>query len=449
MKKKLWQKNELVNSEILQKVEKFTIGNDNELDMQMAKFDVLGTLAHIEMLAQVGLLEKEELPILQKELKEIYKSIENKTFEIAKGVEDIHSEVEFRLTEELGDLGKKVHSGRSRNDQVLVDLKLFSRAQIQSIVNKIIPLFNLLIEKSESNKSVLLPGYTHFQIAMISSAGLWLSAYAESLVDDLEQIYSAFKMVNKNPLGSGAGYGGSLPIDRQRTTDLLGFDTLNINAVYAQMTRGKSEKIVAAAFSNLASTLARLSMDCTLYLSQNFDFISFPNELTTGSSIMPHKKNPDVFELIRAKCNKIQSYTFQFGNITNNLASGYHRDLQIIKDDYFSMFEEMSDCLEMMLLMMSNIQFKENILDDKKYLPLFSVETVNQLVASGIPFRDAYQSVGLSIENGTYSKPELKAHTHQGSKDNLCLNEISKAFEQTIRQFPFEKINKALDKLLV
>ena len=448
MKTKLWQKTSQTASENLQKVEQFTIGNDNELDMFMAAYDVLGTLAHIEMLESVGLLQKEELSVLQTELKKLFNQIQNGQFKISEGVEDIHSEVEFQLTEKLGDLGKKVHSGRSRNDQVLVDIKMYSRARLESIVKLTNQLFEILLVKSEENKAILLPGYTHFQIAMLSSAGLWLSAYAESLTDDMELLYSAFKVVNKNPLGSGAGYGGSLPINRTKTTNLLGFETLNYNSVYAQMTRGKTEKTVASALSSLAATLSRLSMDCTLYLSQNFDFIAFPNELTTGSSIMPHKKNPDVFELIRAKCNKIQSYQTQFFNITNNLPSGYHRDMQILKDDYFAMFDEISSCLEMMIMMIQNISFKENILNDPRYLPLFSVEAVNQLVSTGIPFRIAYQQVGLSIENGTFEMPKLSQHTHEGSKDNLCLDEIRLAYNQTIQQFPFDKINQALAKLL-
>lgn len=448
MKTKLWQKNSQTATENLQKVEQFTIGNDNELDLKMAAFDVLGTLAHIEMLESVDLLEKTELIALQTELKTIYTQIKNGNFKISKGVEDIHSEVEFRLTEKLGDLGKKVHSGRSRNDQVLVDIKMYSRFKIEEIVRLSEQLFQILTEKSEANKHVLLPGYTHFQIAMLSSAGLWLGAYAESLTDDMELIYSAFKVVNKNPLGSGAGYGGSLPINRTKTTTLLGFESLNYNAVYAQMTRGKTEKTVASALSALAATLSRLSMDCTLYLSQNFDFIAFPNELTTGSSIMPHKKNPDVFELIRAKCNKIQSYPAQFVNITNNLPSGYHRDLQIIKDDYFSMFDEMSSCLKMMIMMIQNITFKENILGDQRYLPLFSVEKVNQLVSGGMPFRTAYQQVGQSIDEGTFEMPAATPHTHEGSKDRLCLPEIKTAFKKCVQQFPFDKIKNALDSLL-
>ncbi|MBX7227253.1 MAG: argininosuccinate lyase [Chitinophagales bacterium] len=446
--KKLWSKNTEAQHPWKEKVAHFTIGKDNETDMIFAAYDVLGTLAHVEMLVSQGLMLEQEWHKIKPALIRIYNDILLGNFSISEGVEDIHSEVEFRLTEQLGDVGKKVHSGRSRNDQVILDLKLVTRAKIEALVSNIQGLFELLLEKSETFKHILLPGYTHLQIGMISSAGLWLSAYAESLTDDLEMLLAAFKIVNKNPLGSGAGYGGSLPLDRDKTTDLLGFEALNINAVYAQMTRGKMEKATASALAAVASTLSKFAMDITLYLSQNFDFISFPNELTTGSSIMPHKKNPDVFELIRAKSNKIQNLPNQLTLITNNLPSGYHRDMQEMKAVFLEALEETSQCVEMMTFMLEHISLRENILEDKKYLPLFSVEKVNQLVQEGVPFRDAYIQVGLAVEQGLFEMPKLLPHAHIGSKDNLQLERIKIGFHTVVKQFPFDKIQKSLKKLV-
>ncbi len=448
MQKKLWQKGNLNQTDLTQQVEAFTVGNDRVLDLKLAPFDVLGSLAHIQMLSENGLLDKEELPILQKGLKEIYSLIEKGEFTIGTHTEDVHSEVEFRLTEKYADLGKKIHSGRSRNDQVLVDLKMYTRHEIEVTVDKTTRLFDLLIKLAETHKNTLLPGYTHLQIAMISSFGLWFSAYAESLIDDIDLLYSAFKIANKNPLGSGAGYGGSLPLNRKRTTELLGFTNLNYNVVYAQMNRGKMEKTVATALAALASTLSRMAMDMCLYMNQNFGFVKFPDALTTGSSIMPHKKNPDVWELIRAKCNKLQNLPTQFSSILNNLPSGYHRDMQLIKEDYIPAFQTIQDCLDIAHTMLEHIEVKENILDDEKYLYLYSVEVVNELVLNGIPFREAYIQVGQDIENGKFARPQKVQHTHEGSMGNLCLNEIIKMKEDTIAQFPFEYVHRRLKKLL-
>ncbi|MCO5232062.1 MAG: argininosuccinate lyase [Chitinophagales bacterium] len=448
MQQKLWQKGALEKSDLAQQVEAFTVGNDRVLDLKLAPFDVLGSLAHIQMLSECGLLEKDELPILQEGLKEIFKDIQNNQFEIGASTEDVHSEVEFRLTNKLQELGKKIHSGRSRNDQVLVDLKLYTRYEIEQIVLKTEQLFDILIQLAEKHKDTLLPGYTHLQIAMISSFGLWFSAYAESLVDDIDQLYAAFKISNKNPLGSGAGYGGSLPLNRRRTTELLGFENLNYNVVYAQMNRGKMEKSVATAIASIAATLSRMSMDMCLYMNQNFGFVKFPDVLTTGSSIMPHKKNPDVWELIRAKCNKLQNLPTQFTNILTNLPSGYHRDMQLIKEDYIPSFQTIKDCLDIAHTMFEHIEVKTDILNDEKYLYLYSVEVVNQLVLDGVPFREAYIQVGQDIESGNFKKPSTVAHTHEGSVGNLCLDEIIKMKNETIKQFPFEKIHQKLDELL-
>jgi argininosuccinate lyase len=441
---KLWQK----NSDVLKEVNQFTVGTDREMDIQLAPFDVLGSLAHTQMLESVGLLKKEELLLLTKELKSIYSQIQNGEFKIDEGVEDIHSQIEILLTKKLGDVGKKIHSARSRNDQVLVDLKLFLRSEIQQLVSRIETLFKLLITKSEEHKNKLLPGYTHLQLAMPSSFGLWFGAYAESLVDDLITIEAAFRIVNKNPLGSAAGYGSSFPINRKLTTELLGFDDLNHNVVYAQMTRGKTERIVAQALSNVAATLAKLSMDACLYLNQNFRFISFPDELTTGSSIMPHKKNPDVFELIRAKCNDLQSLPNTIALITTNLPSGYHRDWQILKEKIIPAFKTLKDCLDMMALMLSAIQVKENILQDEKYKFLFSVEEVNKLVLSGMPFRDAYIKVGKDIEGGEFNYSTEIHHTHEGSIGNLCNDQIEKSFKTMIGKFGFQKIKETINNLI-
>lgn len=441
---KLWQKNADVNAVI----EKFTVGKDRSLDLYLAPFDVLGSLAHTQMLASIGLLEQAELRLLQKELKNIYKEIEAGSFVIEEGVEDVHSQVEFLLTQRLGDVGKKIHSGRSRNDQVLVDLKLFTRHALQEVVFNVKTLFDSFISHSEEFKNHLLPGYTHLQVAMPSSFGLWFGAYAESLVDDLQMIFAAYKIVNKNPLGSAAGYGSSFPLNRQLTTDLLGFESLNYNVVYAQMGRGKTEKNVAAALSSIAATLAKMAMDICLYINQNFGFITFPDHLTTGSSIMPHKKNPDVFELIRAKCNKLQSLPQEIALITTNLPSGYHRDLQVIKESFIPAFEELNSCLTIADYMFKHIRIRENILQDDKYKYLFSVEVVNQLVLDGIPFRDAYKKVGLDIENGNFEIPAKINHTHEGSIGNLMNDKIAQQMDHLLAQFQFDKVDQKINALL-
>ena len=441
---KLWQKDIDVNKA----VENFTVGNDREFDLLLAPFDVLGNIAHTKMLASVGLLTNEESEQLTNELKNIYASIQHSTFSIQNNVEDVHSQVEFLLTEKLGDVGKKIHSARSRNDQVLVDVKLFLRNEIEELVNNIQPFFQLLIQQSEKYKNHLLPGYTHLQIAMPSSFGLWFGAYAESLIDDVTVLQSAFKVVNKNPLGSAAGYGSSFPINRTLTTQLLGFADLNYNVVYAQMGRGKAERITSQALANVADTLAKLSMDMCLYLNQNFDFISFPTELTTGSSIMPHKKNPDVFELIRSKCNSIKSLPNEITMMTTNLPSGYHRDLQLLKEHLFPAFKILKDCLQMAALMLSNISIKENILKDEKYKYLFSVEEVNKLVLQGVPFRDAYKKIGLDIEANKFTYSTELNHTHEGSIGNLCNDKIEAMMQQTLAAFDFEKVKVAITDLL-
>jgi argininosuccinate lyase len=441
---KLWQKDKDVNKEI----ERFTVGRDREMDMYLAEFDVLGSLAHTEMLESIGLIPKEELPVLQKELKTIYSEIKAGKFSIEDGVEDVHSQVELLLTRRLGNLGKKIHSGRSRNDQVLLDLKLYTRAAIEQTVLNANELFNLLIQLSEQYKNHLLPGYTHLQIAMPSSFGLWFGAYAESLVDDMEMMLAAYKIANKNPLGSAAGYGSSFPLNRQMTTDLLGFERMNYNVVYAQMGRGKTEKNVAAALSSLAGTVAKMSMDICLYINQNFGFIAFPDELTTGSSIMPHKKNPDVFELTRAKCNKIQSLANEITLMTTNLPSGYHRDLQIIKESFIPAFNEMNDCINIAIYALKNIRIKEDILKDPKYLYLYSVEVVNNMVLEGVPFRDAYKKVGTLIDEGKFTAPDKINHTHEGSIGNLMNKEIQTAMKITTEQFNFWKVHLAIEKLI-
>ena len=441
---KLWQKDKTTSAE----VEKFTVGNDRELDLNLAPFDVLGSLAHIKMLESVGLLSKVELQLLERELKEIYNQIDAGNFKLDDGVEDIHSQIELMLTQKLGDVGKKIHSARSRNDQVLVDLKLYLRSAIEKTVINTNHLFDLLIEQSEKYKDDLLPGYTHLQLAMPSSFGLWFGAYAESLVDDVVTLEAAYRVVNKNPLGSAAGYGSSFPINRQMTTDLLGFDDLNYNVVYAQMGRGKTERIVASALANIASTISKLSMDACLYLNQNFAFISFPDELTTGSSIMPHKKNPDVFELIRSHSNRIQALPNEIMLMTTNLPSGYHRDLQLIKEHIIPAFENLNDCLKMTGLMLGNIQIKKDLLADEKYKYLFSVEEVNKLVLLGIPFRDAYKTVGKDIDEGKFTHSETIRHTHQGSIGNLCNAEIQLLMNDITQKFNFNKVKIALQQLL-
>jgi argininosuccinate lyase len=441
---KLWQKN--ISS--LAEVEKFTVGRDREFDAMMARQDVLGNMAHAIMLSEIGLLTTAEAADLVAELKNIYSRIEKGAFTIEEGVEDVHSQVEFLLTNALGNTGKKIHSARSRNDQVLVDLKLFLRDQIQDLVETIVPFFQLLQKQSENYKNYGLPGYTHLQLAMPSSFGLWFGAYAESLVDDLVTLKAAYEVVNKNPLGSAAGYGSSFPIKRARTTELLGFADLNYNVVYAQMGRGKAERIVAMAMANVADTLSKLSMDACLFLNQNFGFISFPAELTTGSSIMPHKKNPDVFELIRSHCNRLKALPNEIMLMTTNLPSGYHRDLQLLKEHLFPSFGILKDCISMAGLMLENIQVKENILADEKYKYLFSVDEVNKLVLQGIPFRDAYKTVGLSIEEGTYTYDTNVQHSHEGSIGNLSNESISQAMEKVLSGFNFEQTKTALEKLL-
>ena len=441
---KLWEKNIQVDA----KIEAFTVGRDREMDVFLAKYDVLGSMAHITMLESVGLLEKAELELLLTELKSIYKLTETGEFVIEDGVEDVHSQVEQLLTAKLGDMGKKIHSGRSRNDQVLVDLKLFARAELQKTVEAVDELFEVLITQSNKYKEVLLPGYTHLQVAMPSSFGLWFGAYAESLADDLQTLLAAYKITNRNPLGSAAGYGSSFPLNRQLTTDLLGFDTMNYNVVYAQMGRGKMERTVANALAGVAATLSKLAFDACMYTSQNFGFIKLPDEFTTGSSIMPHKKNPDVFELTRAKCNKLQGLPQQIAMISNNLPSGYFRDLQIIKEVFVPAFSELRDCIEMTTMMMARVEVKANILNDSKYDFLFSVEEVNRLTLEGVPFRDAYKKVGLDIESGNFTPNKNITHTHEGSIGNLCNNEITDYKNAVLKEFRFDKTTATVKKLL-
>lgn len=433
---KLWQKESTSTSEL---VEKFTVGRDKEFDILLAKHDVQGSVAHVTMLGEVGLMTKEESLIAVNALKEIGKEIEAGKFSIEENVEDVHSQVELLLTKRIGDVGKKIHSGRSRNDQVAVDIKLFLREEILHIKDEVSSLFDLLLEQSEKHKDKLLPGYTHLQIGMPSSFGLWFGAYAESLTDDLEMLAAAFNVANKNPLGSGAGYGSSFPLNRTRTTELLQFSSLNYNSVYAQMTRGKTEKAVASGLSFIAATLARLAMDCCLYINQNFGFISFPPELTTGSSIMPHKKNPDVFELIRAKCNRIQSIPNELSLLLANLPSGYHRDLQLTKEILFPAIEELKACIQLIKLMLSNIEVRADILKDEKYKYLFSVEAVNDLVNKGIPFREAYKLVGEQIEKGDFHFDTSKKlhHTHEGSIGNLSNEAINTLMKKVLEKFSY------------
>lgn len=441
---KLWQKNTKTENA----VDKFTVGQDRELDVHLAAADILGSLAHTQMLESIGLLSKAELVQIQEELKSIFKEVEKGNFKIDSDVEDVHSQIEFLLTQRIGEAGKKIHSGRSRNDQVLVDLKLFFRSEIEHIVNNTNLLFNQLINLSEKHKAILIPGYTHLQIAMPSSFGLWFGAYAESLIDDLEMMLAAWKVCNKNPLGSAAGYGSSFPLNRTLTTQLLGFDTLNYNVVYAQMGRGKTERVLAQGMSSIAATLAKFSMDICLYMNQNFGFLSFPDELTTGSSIMPHKKNPDVFELIRSRCNKIQALPNEITMMTVNLPSGYHRDLQLLKENLFPAFESLNECLVMCNHMLENIIIKNNIIDDTKYDYLFSVEVVNNEVLKGVPFREAYKNIGMSIENGTFKPLREVNHTHEGSIGNLCNEQIKDQFNKVYSSFNFNKVNQALKELV-
>ena len=444
MANKLWEKNFEVNKEI----ERFTVGRDRELDLYLAKYDVLGSMAHITMLESIGLLGKDELPVLLKELKKIYAMCEKGDFVIEEGVEDVHSQVELMLTRELGDMGKKIHSGRSRNDQVLVDLKLFTRHALKEIVDHVKVLFDELIVKSNQYKDVLMPGYTHLQIAMPSSFGLWFGAYAESLADDMLYLQAAYRMTNRNPLGSAAGYGSSFPLNRTMTTELLGFDSMNYNVVYAQMGRGKMERNVAFALATVAGTLAKMAFDACMFNSQNFGFVKLPKECTTGSSIMPHKKNPDVFELIRAKSNKLQALPQQIMLIMNNLPCGYFRDLQIIKEVFLPAFEELTDCLQMAAYIINKMEVNEHILDNPMYDPMFSVEEVNKLAAAGMPFRDAYKKVGLEIENGTFKADKHIHHTHEGSMGNLCNDRIEALMDQTLSEFHFDRMLEAERRLL-
>ena len=444
MAQKLWEKNVQVDHE----VDIFTVGKDREMDLYLAKYDVLGSMAHITMLESIGLLTKEELNVLLAELRNIYAVADRGEFIIEEGIEDVHSKVELMLTRRLGDMGKKIHSGRSRNDQVLLDLKLFTRSQIQELVELVSDLFDVLISQSNRYKDVLLPGYTHLQVAMPSSFGLWFGAYAESLVDDLQLMQAAYRICNRNPLGSAAGYGSSFPLNRQMTTDLLGFDSLDYNVVYAQMGRGKMERTVAFAMAGIAATLSKLAFDACMFNSQNFGFIKLPDQFTTGSSIMPHKKNPDVFELTRAKCNKLQGLPQQIILISNNLPSGYFRDLQIIKEVFLPAFDELKDCLRMVTHMMREVKVNEHILDDDKYSLLFSVEEVNRRVLAGMPFRDAYKQVGLDIEAGKFIPSKSVNHTHEGSIGNLCNESITAMMRSVIGSFSFERMNEAEKKLI-
>ena len=444
MANKLWEKNFEVNAEI----ERFTVGRDREMDLFLAPYDVLGSMAHITMLESIGLIDTEELPLLLAELRNIHAQCAQGAFVIEDGVEDVHSQVELMLTRRLGDMGKKIHSGRSRNDQVLVDLKLFTRHELRLVADGVLLLFDELLAKSEQYKDVLMPGYTHLQVAMPSSFGLWFGAYAESLCDDMLFLQAAWRMTNRNPLGSAAGYGSSFPLNRQLTTDLLGFDTMDYNVVYAQMGRGKMERNVAFALATIAGTLAKLAFDACLFNSQNFSFVKLPKECTTGSSIMPHKKNPDVFELIRAKCNKIQSLPQQVMLIMNNLPVGYFRDLQIIKEVFLPAFDELKDCLQMAAYIINKIEVNEHILDNPMYDAMFSVEEVNRLAAQGMPFRDAYRQVGLEIENGTFRASHDIHHTHEGSIGNLCNEQIRQLMNDTLKGFTFERAEAAERRLL-
>ena len=441
--KPIWDKGKPVNDLI----QRYTVGLDREMDMYLAKYDVMGSLAHITMLESIGLLEKEELVALSAELKNLLDLIEEDNFVIEDGVEDVHSQVELMLTRKLGDMGKKIHSGRSRNDQVLVDLKLFTRDKLRSIVNAVKALFDILIKQSNRYKNVLLPGYTHLQIAMPSSFGLWFGAYAEALADDMLFLRAAFDQSNRNPLGSAAGYGSSFPLNRQLTTNLLGFESMNYNVVYAQMTRGKLERNVAYALATVAATLSRLAFDACMYNSQNFGFIKLPDDCTTGSSIMPHKKNPDVFELTRAKCNRLQALPQEITLMTNNLPSGYFRDMQLVKEVFIPAFDMLEDCITMVAYMLEHITVKEDILSDSKYDAIFSVEEVNRLALEGVPFREAYKQVGASIENGTFVPNKNINHTHQGSIGNLCNDMIVSKMEQILKEFPFETIDEAINRL--
>lgn len=444
MASKLWEKSVTVD----RNVETYTVGRDREMDLYLAPYDILGSMAHITMLQSIGLLTSDELEVLLAELREIYKIAEKGDFVIEDGIEDVHSQVELMLTRRLGDIGKKIHSGRSRNDQVLVDLKLFIRSRIEDLTKAITRLFDTLISQSERYKNVLLPGYTHLQVAMPSSFGLWFGAYAESLTDDLCILRAAYEITNRNPLGSAAGYGSSFPLNRTMTTNLLGFDSMDYNVVYAQMGRGKTERVVAQAIASVAATVSKLAFDACMFNSQNFGFIKLPDEYTTGSSIMPHKKNPDVFELTRAKCNKLQALPYEITLITNNLPSGYFRDLQLIKENFLPAFDEIISILNMVSDMISQLKVNETILDDKKYELMFSVDAVNRLAQEGMPFRDAYKKVGLDIEHGDFTAPATVNHTHEGSIGNLCNDKIKELYLSTLKQFNFEKYHDAFNSLI-
>ncbi len=441
---KLWDKGVSVNK----KIEDFTVGRDRELDVLLAPFDIMGTMAHITMLESVGLLSKADLDLLIEELKSLYVKAENGEFEIEDGIEDVHSQVELLLTRKLGDIGKKVHSGRSRNDQVLVDLKLYIRHRIYDVVVALSKLFDVLQRKSEEHKDLLIPGYTHLQVAMPSSFGLWFGAFAESLVDDLHMLFAAWRTTNQNPLGAAAGYGSSFPLNRKLTTELLGFDDLNYNVVYAQMGRGKTERTVAYALSSIAYTVGKLAIDGCMYTSQNFGFLKLPDELTTGSSIMPHKKNPDVFELLRARCNRLQALPESIGMITTNLPTGYFRDLQLIKEQFIPAFDELIDCLDIATFAIENIEVKADVMKDDRYQLAFSVEEVNKLVLEGVPFRDAYKQVGEQIQKGKFATDYKVNHSHEGSIGNLCNEKIKAKMNLVVKQFNFNEVADAIEKLV-
>jgi argininosuccinate lyase len=430
-----------------ERIDRFTVGRDREMDLYLAPYDIMGTMAHITMLESVGLLQKSELDLLLPELKSLYKEAVEGRFVIEDNIEDVHSQVELMLTRKLGDIGKKVHTGRSRNDQVMVDVKLFARAEIEKTVGKIERLFHLLQEKSEQYKDMLIPGYTHLQVAMPSSFGLWFGAYAESLADDLLMMKAAWDTTNQNPLGAAAGYGSSAPLNRRMTTELLGFDNLDYNVVYAQMGRGKTERIIAFAYAAVAETVGRLAVDGCMYTSQNFGFLHLPDALTTGSSIMPHKKNPDVFELVRAHCNKIQGVQNTIRLITTNLPSGYFRDMQLIKEVFIPLFEEMNDCLDIVAYAVENMEVTQNVMDNPLYKLAFTVEEVNHLVSEGVPFRDAYRQVGIAVQRGEFEYHGTLNHTHEGSIGNLCTAEIRQKFEAALSSFSFDRVHAAVNRL--
>ena len=439
-KMKLWDKGYDTDKEI----DRYTVGRDREMDLYLAQDDVLGSMAHVTMLESIGLLDKDELEAILAELRNIYRQAVEGVFTIEEGSEDVHSQVELMLTRKLGEMGKKIHSGRSRNDQVLVDLKLFTRRQLRLIVQDVTDLFQALQRQSERYASVLMPGYTHLQVAMPSSFGLWFGAYAESLVDDMTMLQAAWRQTNRNPLGSAAGYGSSFPLNRRVTTELLGFDSMDYNVVYAQMGRGKTERNVAFALASVAGTVSKLAYDACLFNSQNFNFVRLPKECTTGSSIMPHKKNPDVFELTRAKCNKLQGLPQQIMMIMNNLPSGYFRDLQIIKEIFLPSFQELRDVLAMTTYIVERMEVITDILDDTRYDLMFSVEEVNRLAAGGMPFRDAYRKVGMDIEAGRFAPRKDICHTHEGSIGNLCNSEIRQMMDNLVAEFNFERIDAAI-----